>query len=473
MPMESFTEGEALVLRNGKRSFSRDRLGVEPMLYAPFPGGVVVGKTYGEIFATELVPRRWRKEALLDFLSVGTVSFPEGETFFEGVYEVPPGCDLKVSGSQVDVAVRATLPLPLEELGEEALPLLRERIMEALAGPPEEAGLCLSGGLDSTSLAAAWARQGNPRCFIYGMPGSIDRELALETAEALGIEPFLLEPNVGVGLEELREMLRALEIPVHIPGGPLPQFRLLSAMADRGVKTVLSGQGGDELFCGYPWHFPLAMKKLAIRDPKKAENLRALHEKRPPFAPMDLRLSRRQFTRTSSWVTLSDGGACKALGLTREEVAERRGVRSFAANLADWEALRHHGLMARSLRYLLHYDHRLTRHFGLKGRAPFLEDGLVDLVSRFRLDFLYDDGLLKYPLRRLFPEVPERVRFHTRKTGFWHNGPGLPDFRPEVRRLLQHTALGDLIVRPDEVERMSPAALWRFFSAGVLMATRV
>ena len=102
-----------------------------------------------------------------------------------------------------------------------------------------------------------------------------------------------------------------------------------------------------------------------------------------------------------------------------------------------------------------------------------LSDRMADLVFRFRLDFLYGQGLLKYPLRLLFPELPEALRFHPRKTGFWHNGPRLPDFRPEVRRLLATTALSDLVVCPEAVETMAPGTRWRFFSAGVLLETNI
>ena len=76
---------------------------------------------------------------------------------------------------------------------------------------------------------------------------------------------------------------------------------------------------------------------------------------------------------------------------------------------------------------------------------------------------------MKNPLRLLFPELPESVRFEARKTGFWHNGPSLPDLRDEVRRMLETTPLGNLIARPEAVERMNPGALWRFFSAGTLL----
>ena len=448
--------------------FSRDRLGEEPLLYAPGEGKIAVGSAYEELFAGGVV-KKWRVDALIDFLATGACVFPGGRTFFEGVFEVPPGHDLIVSEGRVSVVEREALPEASEELGEEALPLLREQLTEALGNGLETAALCLSGGLDSSSVAAAWATRGTPRCFIYGPPGAPDRERALTVADVLDVKPVLLEPEGPATIEELKELFRILEIPVHIPGAPLPQFRLMRTMARAGVKTVLSGQGGDELFCGYPWHFPLAMNKLRRRDPETAARLEALHEKRPPFGPVELRMTRRAFTRTSSWVTLSDGGACEVLGLSREETAEREGVRFFAADLENWDSLRRHGLTGRSLRYLLHYDNRLARHFGVEGRAPMLSAPVVDLVSRFRLDFLYGGGLLKYPLRLLFPELPESVRFEARKIGFWHNGPSLPDLRKEVRRMLETTLLGDLIVRPEAVESMNSSTLWRFFSAGTLL----
>ena len=48
---------------------SRDRLGLEPLVYAPFDGGVAVGKTYDDLFSTGLIPKRWRRDAMTDFLA--------------------------------------------------------------------------------------------------------------------------------------------------------------------------------------------------------------------------------------------------------------------------------------------------------------------------------------------------------------------------------------------------------------------
>ena len=100
---------------------TRDRLGEEPLLYAPGDGEIAVGRTYEELFAGG-VPKKWRSEALIDFLATGTCVFPGGRTFFEGVFEVPPGHDLIVSGGRTSVVEREALPEASEELGEEALP---------------------------------------------------------------------------------------------------------------------------------------------------------------------------------------------------------------------------------------------------------------------------------------------------------------------------------------------------------------
>lgn len=454
--------------QNKEFVISQDLFPAVPVLYAPVKDGVIVSHTYEELFRTKIINKKWRKEAMIDFLSTGTVVFPEGKTFFENVFEVPPGHDLYISGNNAFIKLRETLPKPSQELGEEAVPLLREELIKSLGDIPKDSGLCLSGGLDSGSVAAAWSTFKKPACFIYAASETPDLELAIETAKALKTEPYLLNPEPEVMLSELETMLKVLEIPVHIPLGPLPQFRLLKAMIKEGITTVYSGQGGDELFCGYPWHFPFAMRELALKDPETAEEYEIKHQQSPPFPILDLRLARRCFTKTESWVNLNCGGACEVLGITRQEAAERPGVKFFAPECSSWEEVRNQGLMNRSLRYLLHYDHRLADYFGMEGRAPFLTRPMAELVSKLKFEFLYSGGMLKYPLRKLFSEIPKKVRFHTKKTGFWHNGPGIPNLLPKVLQIIDNTELGNFVKAPEKIEKLSTTALWRFYSAGVL-----
>ncbi|HOO88862.1 MAG TPA: hypothetical protein PK442_14245, partial [Synergistales bacterium] len=59
--------------------FSRDWLGEQPLLYAQAGGEITVGRTYEELFAGGVV-KKWRVDALIDFLATGTCVFPGGNT---------------------------------------------------------------------------------------------------------------------------------------------------------------------------------------------------------------------------------------------------------------------------------------------------------------------------------------------------------------------------------------------------------
>jgi len=163
------------------------------------------------------------------------------------------------------------------------------------------------------------------------------------------------------------------------------------------------------------------------------------------------------------------GGASSVIGMSREEIAQRKGVRFFAPDLKNWEELRRHELSVRTLPYLLHYDYRLASYFGLSSCSPFLDGDVVDLVSRFSIDFLYKEGFLKYPLRRLFEKVPEKVRYFTKKRGFWHSSPTLPDLTGEVQRMVRCGEFKNFIAHPEFITKIKSFALWRFFVLGTLM----
>ncbi len=182
-------------------------------------------------------------------------------------------------------------------------------------------------------------------------------------------------------LDELKE-LTILAIPGHIPGAPFRSSGSDAGDGPRWSEDRCQRPGGRRTLCGYPGTFLLAMKKLRNRDPEGGEAGSAPRRASPIRSCGAADDAALFYPGRSSVVTLNDGGgACEALGLTR---GVRRpncgGRRFFAADLEDWDLLRRHGLTGRSLRYLLHYDHRLARHFGVEGRAPLLSRSVVDLV---------------------------------------------------------------------------------------------
>ena len=115
-------------------------------------------------------------------------------------------------------------------------------------------GLFLSGGIDSTVLASRLTHEGHASqltAFTARFSGSSmdESEVAVETANALGIEHNIVEIPKDISNEQFSRIVSDLDDPFADPSS-FPMW-FLSAEASRHVKVVLSGDGGDEVFAGY------------------------------------------------------------------------------------------------------------------------------------------------------------------------------------------------------------------------------
>ena len=119
-------------------------------------------------------------------------------------------------------------------------------------------GVFLSGGLDSTLVAAIAARSAQRHgrtllTFAVGTPDSPDLAAAREAAEHLGTEHHEISYTAAEALESLPAVVRAIES--FDPGlvrSAVPNF-MLARMTSQHVKVVLTGEGADELFAGYDY----------------------------------------------------------------------------------------------------------------------------------------------------------------------------------------------------------------------------
>jgi hypothetical protein len=71
------------------------------------------------------------------------------------------------------------------------------------------------------------------------------------------------------------------------------------------------------------------------------------------------------------------------------------------------------------LALLLRQEDRIGMWHWLECRVPFVDDPLVRVAARIPPEVLFEGGRLKSPLRLLYPDLPESVRFATAKSGFW------------------------------------------------------
>ena len=235
----------------------RDRLGVKP-LHVAWDGTRLA-------FASEPAPLRglpWvdldlDHQALVEFLAYQCVPAPR--TIHRGIGKLRPGELLVFEDGEVerrtywDVAkVRSTDGVSPDEAVERAAGLFADAVQaHTIADVP--VGLFLSGGLDSSSVAAFLGSK-ETRAFTIGFDVGEHSETpyAAAVARHLGLPHSIEDVSVTAVEGALAEVVATYDEPF-ADGSAVPTRRV-SELAHRQVKVVLSGDGGDEVFLGYRWH---------------------------------------------------------------------------------------------------------------------------------------------------------------------------------------------------------------------------
>src|SRR2546427_11402584 len=246
--------------RRGRLVLARDRLGEKPLYYAATSDGFFFASDPKALLATGAVAGTPDWAALSLYLRTGYVPAPASA--FRDIVKLPPGGRLVLEGEGLAVdrywevaPLLAAPPFALDlEAAAEALRAHLARAVRAALVSDVPLGLFLSGGLDSTAIAALArpAVDGELATFALGfdVAGFDEREHAALAARALRTRHRTLTITPELFLEGLRDLVPLLDEPLADPA-LVPTF-LLARFARTEVKVVLVGEGGDELFAGYP-----------------------------------------------------------------------------------------------------------------------------------------------------------------------------------------------------------------------------
>ena len=168
---------------------------------------------------------------------------------------------LKISQRLIYTSVGA-LPLDLQDICLKIRSSLRDAVQRNLAE-----GILLSGGVDSSILATIAAKLVPLKTFTVAFQGASapDIEYALLMSKFLGLKHFVHYFDENQVFETIPVVVNTLRTfdPMEISGGVGILIGLKLAK-DNGVNSVMTGDGGDELFAGYPWLFSLEKEKLDL-----------------------------------------------------------------------------------------------------------------------------------------------------------------------------------------------------------------
>ncbi len=237
---------------------ARDRFGKKPLYYAPVGNGLVFASTLDALLAHPAVPRQLDDAALVEYLALEYVVAPR--TMLAGVHKLPAATLATKRATPSPLALsRFWQPPPLGTLQlpfDDALAELRRRLEAAVATrlvADVPVGIFLSGGLDSSTVAALAARQHRgieTFSIAFDDPTYDESPHARKVARHLGTRHHEERLSLDVALGLVAEVGELWDEPVG-DGSIVPTY-LLSRFARTRVKVALGGDGGDELFAGYP-----------------------------------------------------------------------------------------------------------------------------------------------------------------------------------------------------------------------------
>ena len=401
---------------------ARDRFGIKPCYYHSSPQRLVFASEIRALLASRLVPRDLDADGVFGYLRTGSV--PEPHTMLKGVRCLEPGH--YAIWRNGELAATPYWELKFGASGgsyEDHVAVTREALLDAVEHhfvSDTPVGVFLSGGIDSTvlvALATAIGRKG-VHTFSVSFPGLPEDEgaAARRTAEHFQTTHAEWAIDAITGRQLFANFLRVADQP-SIDG--LNTLAVSKFARDRGMKVVLSGLGGDELFAGYPsfdevprlagWNRALSLtgplRRAAGRgiertasDPRWRRVGDLLSQ--PPDLFSAYTTFRGVFTRAEArrLVERYTTAGATPLCLPHAPEADDPTVRDRVSRLELSRYMRNQPLRD---------SDTMSMAYGLELRVPFLDGPLVDTVARIPARDRLRAG--KQLLLSAVPEVPDWV----------------------------------------------------------------
>ena len=431
--------------KNGLLFCSRDRFGEKPFFYT-FQNGVFA-------FASELtafkhhtvLKREISKKALQKYFAYGYIPAPN--SIYENIYKLPAGNSLIFSVKDKSFKINKYWDFKIEpfehlprnperEWGEE-LQFLLDRAVKRRLMADVPLGVFLSGGVDSSAIAALAARhveQDSLQTFSIGFDeASFDETIyARQVAKHIGCAHHLDILSIDKALEILPSVLERLDEPM-ADSSLTPTF-LLSKFTKKYVTVALSGDGGDELFAGYDPFQALPIAAMYAKFIPKS--MHAKFEKTMLNMPVSLRNMSLDFKlkRTlrglgfekkfwlPTWMAPLSPSELSELFNEPLQIDEL-----FSEALDQWNNCDQPSLVDKALQYytklylqddILVKADRASMMNGLEVRAPFLDIELVDFVRKIPGEYKLRNGKRKYILKKALKNViPDNI-INRSKKGF-------------------------------------------------------
>ncbi|MFA5455713.1 MAG: asparagine synthase (glutamine-hydrolyzing) [Sulfurimonas sp.] len=458
---------------------SRDRFGVKPFYYTEVNGKFVFGSEIKQLL--EFYEHRFvNEDILLDYLLYGLEEHTN-ETFFKNINKLEQShnlfYDLKSNKFEIKRYFEIVFDEKLDKLSEdESIKLVKEKLQNAVylrLRSDVKVGTCLSGGLDSSSIAAIASKKYFEKTnekFVAIHAKSVEQKtdesaFAREVASHCDLNLIEVEPQLEDITQNIEEVIYTQEEPF---GGPsiFMQYFVMKKARESGCIVMLDGQGGDETLFGYEGYFSfyfasLLFKFKFIQYWNEIKNLTTF------------KVSKKRIIRDSVIVLFRNQlSFIEKLIKKKKTFIKLKNDRkrlNYIFEFKDFKNFQVREIMIRNMPHLLRYEDKNSMRNSVETRLPFVDYQFVQSAVSINNSMKFKNGLLKYILRRVVSSMlPKNIVWRTNKFGFeaptdmW-----IDSHKNEMIVMIKNSKIINKIIELNHKIYDNNALLWKMYNVAV------
>lgn len=423
--------------RKRKLILSRDKMGIKLVYYANKSGCLFWGSEIRSILASNTILPDISPNAIYTFLRYRYI--PSPNTILAEVKKLAAGTMLVCEKGSVKIkrwwkySPEPFDPMPSFKQAEEELTELYQRAVKRQLISDVPLGLLLSGGLDSGLLLALMKQNGNNwKSFSVGFDGGFQNDeinAAKETASLFNIENASIRLNQTTFENNMARIFKLLEEPVTATS-IIPMYYLCQRAREE-VKTVLMGQGPDELFGGYKRHLGLVYGRLWRHVPKfmqlpvKYMLNKYQHGTSINRAMYSINISDR-FDRYQNVFSIFEPQILKSIfqddllpsDIDKRVLEDWIGIAPLMKHTDELGGFQFFEIRSSLPDELLMYADKLSMAHGLEVRVPYLDEDIVEYVEKLSQSFKVKYGIRKRLHRKVCERYLPKKVMNRKKLGF-------------------------------------------------------
>lgn len=440
--------------RHRRLMLARDRFGIKPLSYAIKPGSLFFGSELKSILASGCIDRQVDASAMKELFAVGFVQAPK--TLLSSIRRLPPAHYLLHENGKITIQRYWDLSFP--SMGEEGFRRSAQEWADAVREKLEESirlhlrsdvplGCYLSSGIDSSAMAGLMSREVSDPIHTFSVAfedplfNEIGPNKILADFPGYNLRNHITTCRTA-DFDLLPEMIWHREDP-NISSGGIPHM-LLAKLAAQQVKGVLTGEGSDEIFGGYPWYrverllqpfinLPLSVRQLIASIPFLRKKWSRPSRAFAAHATMDL----------SRYTQIIDNASNRSyddlfsdhLRNIHTPFTDTEPHFSLPKDFERWcrfAQLQYLDINVRLSDFITRTLDAASMAYGLEARVPFLDHEFVELCSQIPPNLKMRGLHEKHILRRALEGVLPAEILNRKKRGlsapFWPWQNCLPEF---------------------------------------------